>query len=466
MDFGALPPEVNSARMYAGPGSESMIAAAEAWDGLAAELRATADSYGSVIAGLTDASWVGPSSAAMAAAAAPYAAWMSATAAQAEQTATLARSAANAYETAFAATVPPPLVAANRSQLASLVATNIFGQNTSAIAAAEAQYGEMWAQDAAAMYTYAAQSAAASSVTPFTPAPPTTDPGGVLGQLVTAVASIGAGAQTQLSQTFAAVPAALHSLASIATSPNPLQGMLSTLQSLAGMQSLSSISGDIELIPKVILPVNDTLIFIILGVVAQTRLLVTAPAAIAGSAGSLAAGLASTTHVAGVAAVSAAATSAGMGHAGLVGDLSVPPSSAAATPAIRLAATVLHGTSLAGAPAVVADGSGGLFGQMALAGMAGSALGGAAPRTVGATAGRIGLPTVDKNKQTPDKLKRVLAEMSLKPESVQHWHTDQAHLDSLLAQLSKKPGIHAVHLSRKGTPTPKPQAGQSGQSTG
>ena len=85
---------------------------------------------------------------------------MNATAGQAEQAATQARAAASAYETAFAATVPLPVIAANRTQLASLTATNIFGQNTPAIAATEAQYGEMWAQDAAAMYGYAANSAA------------------------------------------------------------------------------------------------------------------------------------------------------------------------------------------------------------------------------------------------------------------------------------------------------------------
>ncbi len=80
----------------------------------------------------------------MAAAAAPYVTWISASAAPCEQVANQARAAASAFDTAFAMTVPPPLIAANRAQLAALVATNIHGQNTPAIAATEAQYGEMW----------------------------------------------------------------------------------------------------------------------------------------------------------------------------------------------------------------------------------------------------------------------------------------------------------------------------------
>src|ERR1700728_2943248 len=84
MDFGMLPPEVNSARMYAGPGAGPMLAAAAAWDGLAAQLHLTAASYSSEISGLA-AGWQGPSSAAMAAAAAPYVGWMSTTAQHAEQ---------------------------------------------------------------------------------------------------------------------------------------------------------------------------------------------------------------------------------------------------------------------------------------------------------------------------------------------------------------------------------------------
>ncbi|OBF45798.1 hypothetical protein A5787_12255 [Mycobacterium sp. 852002-50816_SCH5313054-b] len=167
LDFGVLPPEINSGRMYSGPGSEPMMAAATAWDELAAELGTAASGYSSVITELTSSPWMGPSSAAMVSAVAPYVSWLSAAAAQAEQTAIQARAAAAAFETAFVMTVPPPVIVANRLLLMTLIATNFFGQNTPAIAATEAQYAQMWAQDATAMYGYAASSATASQLAPY-----------------------------------------------------------------------------------------------------------------------------------------------------------------------------------------------------------------------------------------------------------------------------------------------------------
>jgi PPE-repeat protein len=218
MDYGALPPEINSGRMYAGPGAGSMLAAAAAWNGLAADLRSGAAGYDAVISALTGGPWLGPSSMAMAAAAAPYVAWMGATAGEAELAAAQAQAAAAAYAAAFAATVPPPEIVANRALLMTLIATNFLGQNTPAIAATEAQYVEMWAQDAAAMYGYAATSAAATApVTPFTPAPQTTNLAGLAAQggasAQTAGSAIG-GAQQTLSQLTSAITGALNSLAS------------------------------------------------------------------------------------------------------------------------------------------------------------------------------------------------------------------------------------------------------------
>ncbi|ORW31464.1 hypothetical protein AWB91_14215 [Mycobacterium paraense] len=207
MDFAAFPPEINSGLMYAGPGSSSMLTASAAWDGLAAELRSAATGYGSAILDLTDAGWQGPSSASMAAAAAPYVAWLHSTAALAEQAGMQAAAAAAAHEAAFAATVPPPVIAANRAMLMALISTNFLGINTPAIAATEAQYAEMWAQDAAAMYAYAASAATASALAPMVTAPPTTNPAGLAGGII-------AGAQAAVANLQGAAQSALNSSAS------------------------------------------------------------------------------------------------------------------------------------------------------------------------------------------------------------------------------------------------------------
>jgi PPE-repeat protein len=175
-DFGALPPEVTSALMYAGPGSSSMVAAASAWNSLAAELASTAQGYDKVVLQLAGEQWLGPSSAAMAAAVQPYVAWMTTTAGQAEQAAAQAQSAAAAFETAFASVVPPPLIAANRAELTQAIQTNILGLNNGVIAQLESQYAEMWAQDAGAMFSYAGSSATAANVTPFVSAPQIANP--------------------------------------------------------------------------------------------------------------------------------------------------------------------------------------------------------------------------------------------------------------------------------------------------
>lgn len=168
-----------------------MLVAAAAWEKAAAQLYSAAASYSSVISELTGSSWRGPSSLSMAAAAASYVTWMSAAATQAEQAANQAQAAASAFATAFAATVPPPMIAANRAQLTMLVATNFLGINAPAIMATETRYAEMWAQDAAAMYGYAGSSAAAATLTPFTTPRQNTNPAGLGAQSAAVTDSIG-----------------------------------------------------------------------------------------------------------------------------------------------------------------------------------------------------------------------------------------------------------------------------------
>ncbi|WP_131806117.1 PPE family protein, partial [Mycobacterium alsense] len=170
MSFVVLPPEVNSLRMFIGAGSAPMLEAAAAWDGLASELATAASAFASVTSGLTGQAWQGPAAAAMMSAATPYAGFLSAAAAQAQNAAAQAQSVAAVFESALAATVHPVAVDANRSGLVSLVMSNLFGQNAPAIAATEAEYEQMWAQDVAAMVDYhAGASAAAEQIASWPP---------------------------------------------------------------------------------------------------------------------------------------------------------------------------------------------------------------------------------------------------------------------------------------------------------
>ncbi len=243
--FEVFPPEINSGLMYTGPGAGPMAAASAAWDAVADTLYLSAAAYSMAIADLT-ATWLGPSSHLMAAAAATYVAWISATADQALQTGAQAKAAMAAYEAAFAMTVPPPVIAANRALLLALIATNFFGQNTPAIMATEAQYFEMWAQDAAAMYGYAGASSVASTVTPFTAPPDTTSPSGAVGMATAATQAaatpVGTTAQLVTPLTSTAAPSVLQAAASTATSSSTVTSPLSALTASTSSSSSTTVA--------------------------------------------------------------------------------------------------------------------------------------------------------------------------------------------------------------------------------
>ena len=99
--------------MYAGAGAGPLMAAAAAWNNLAAELSTTAAQYESIITSLTTEQWTGAGSAAAAAAAQPYVDWLTSTSAAAEQAGAQATASAAAYEAAFTGDGAP---AGNRGQ--------------------------------------------------------------------------------------------------------------------------------------------------------------------------------------------------------------------------------------------------------------------------------------------------------------------------------------------------------------
>lgn len=181
MEFTALPPDVTSALIHAGPGAESLIEASGAWQRLGTDLEETAGAYTAVLSALAS-DWHGPSTLAMIDAAVPYLTWMRATAQQCHQLASSVQAAVAAYGSTVAAVVRPAEVAANRTQLAQLLATNGLGRNLTAIAATEAQYERMWANNAAAMYRYQAASAQATALPQFVSPPSIADPAATAAQ--------------------------------------------------------------------------------------------------------------------------------------------------------------------------------------------------------------------------------------------------------------------------------------------
>ncbi|ORA15254.1 PPE family protein, SVP subgroup [Mycobacterium asiaticum] len=402
MDFGSYPPEVNSARMFAGAGSGPLLAAAQAWAALAAGLQSAASSYQAVVSALTAGPWLGPSSVSMSAAAASYVVWLRATAAQAEETSTHAKAAAAAYQTAFSATVPPPMVAANRSQLMTLIATNVFGINTQAIAATEAQYAEMWAQDAAAMYGYAASSASATALTPFSQPPLTTDPGGLAAQEAAAgEAGIGSVARSTVQQAFSAVPNALQSAAPAAALPTDELELLSLLADLATLT----------------FGVTAGIAALGVGIPSNVVGLTAFPVAIYGTlvglhTDEILSGWNGEEPFPGTGSVPVKPfpapllnlpegtvppprLSAGLGEANTVGALSVPPTWTVATPAVRPVSYTLPAlseTAAKAAAAPAAEVSSGTLSQMALAGLAGRAMGGIVSTGGGKAVKKAGAP--------------------------------------------------------------------------
>ncbi|OBF95841.1 PPE family protein [Mycolicibacter sinensis] len=426
MDFAALPPEVNSGRLYAGPGSAPMVAAATAWARLAAETGAAAETYQSVLAGLSDQAWLGPASEAMAAAVTPYVSWLHATAAQAEQTAARASAAAAAFDQAYAAVAPPPVIVANRSAQAALVATNVLGQNSAAIATLDAHYAQLWVQDALAMYGYAAQSATAAALAPFTEPPFTTNPSGVSGQAAAVAAATAGSGHTQLSQFIAALPQALNGLASAQAAP-------------PAAPTLSQLASYFEILPKSIVPFNDAIKTVLYGLLQYSRNLTIDLDIAAATGGRAGFGSGATMLAAEASApLHSASVSAGAGNAGTIGRLSVPPNWVTAAPVAKLAATALPAAASAAAPAAAIPI--GVFGDLAMASLAGQALTGAAPRS---------RPAAAMNGHAQSRLERLVTELAGTTE-VQHWHVDPSRLDSLLEELAEQPGVHAVHVNRDG----------------
>jgi PPE-repeat protein len=355
LNFSWLPPEINSARIFAGAGSGSLFTAASAWDGLASDLSASASSFQSVLSGLANGAWTGPASLSMAAAAAPYVTWLSGAAAQAAEAGGQARAAATAFESALAGTVPLPLVTQNRAAYQSLASTNYLGLNTPAIFATEFDYVEMWAQDVGAMLGYHAGATSVASLLPSFSVPPATLSGleGLVSSAVSPLVGVGSvvgSVGTEVAGLASQIPlSSVQSFAQIAMYPASMMmsPMMMLLQSAtqssnaAGMAAGAAGAGLVDA-PKLVDPAAGAL------------------KGLGGGMGGLGAGM-----------------SAGLGQARLVGAMSVPQTWQGSMPS-RMVSSAMSGmgggAAMAGAPA-----GGGGMGMMPMPMGGGAGAGGGMP---------------------------------------------------------------------------------------
>lgn len=334
MDFTIFPPEFNSLNIQGS--ARPFLVAANAWKNLSNELSYAASRFESEINGLIT-SWRGPSSTIMAAAVAPFRAWIVTTASLAELVADHISVVAGAYEAAHAAHVPLPVIETNRLTRLALATTNIFGIHTPAIFALDALYAQYWSQDGEAMNLYATMAAAAARLTPFSPLAPIANPGALarlyelIGSVSETVGSFAAPAtKNRPSKLWTLLTKGTYPLTAARISSIPVEYVLafvegSNMGQMMGnlaMRSLTpTLKGPLELLPNAVRP----------------------------------------------------AVSATLGNADTIGGLSVPPSWVADKSITPLAKAVP--TSAPGGP------SGTSWAQLGLASLAGGAVGAVAART-------------------------------------------------------------------------------------
>jgi PPE-repeat protein len=375
-----------------------MLAAATAWESLAADLTSSATSFQSVLSGLTGA-WQGPSATQMSTSTLPYLNWIADTAGQAQQASVNAGAAAAAYEAAHAATVPPPAIALNRSTLMALVATNFFGQNSPAIALTEAIYSEMWAQDVAMIQTYAGEAQQVmSSLESFVAAPQV-----AVQQLASSV-SPAASQTTGLSQLPQVFSTALSNLATGVNPTSVVPGAASALPGLdsiiPGVQSAESTIGSLTsgLTSQDLIPIQGAYYMSMMGSMpARMFMSMGQSAANAGSASANFDGLLTNVGqlvdgkmqaivggVSGQLRSWGSAVSAQLAHAANIGGrMSVPQSWSAAATTMSRAAPILPTTSVP-SPTISAPSMGmpgGPFGQALMGALSGRGMSGLAAKT-------------------------------------------------------------------------------------
>lgn len=148
-----IPAEYISNIIYEGPGADSLFFASGQLRELAYSVETTAESLEDELDELQE-NWKGSSSDLMADAAGRYLQWLTKHSRQILETAYVIDFLAYVYEETRHKVVPPATIANNREEVHRLIASNVAGVNTPAIAGLDAQYDQYRAQNIAVMNDY------------------------------------------------------------------------------------------------------------------------------------------------------------------------------------------------------------------------------------------------------------------------------------------------------------------------
>lgn len=148
-----IPAEYISNIIYEGPGADSLFFASGQLRELAYSVETTAESLEDELDEL-DENWKGSSSDLLADAVERYLDWLTKHSRQILETAYVIDFLAYVYEETRHKVVPPATIANNREEVHRLIASNVAGVNTPAIADLDAQYQQYRAQNIAVMNDY------------------------------------------------------------------------------------------------------------------------------------------------------------------------------------------------------------------------------------------------------------------------------------------------------------------------
>lgn len=239
--WSGYPPEVNSGRWEAGTGPETWMAASAVWTSFAEIVSTATASLMGEIAMMTGSTLTGMTSVSMMASSVPFFGWLAHMESTALMHALACATVAQSWGQCTAGIIPLPVVNQNRITEASLQASNIFGQNSPAIAELDREYGQFWTQDGASMMVYDTAVSLATAPKMVMPPPMLANLAGGAGQMADNAAQAAQSAGQSASQMSSQMGDLSQAGSSTGSQAGSSMGQMSSMMQ-APMQAMSQMS--------------------------------------------------------------------------------------------------------------------------------------------------------------------------------------------------------------------------------